>query len=237
MAVLLVISTPPVWAESAKALIKEAEAAWQRRDKPLQTEAAIVLWERALRLAPERTELYIPLTRASGRAYRQSKDPGERKYWSEEARSYGALAAEKNPSRPEALALYGEALGQWAQSHKGPKSLAAVRQAVKNLEKAVSLSPRYAFAHMLLAQFYEKSPGWISVGNRKKALEHAERAVEYGPDSAIHHNTLAEIYKARGRKVEALKELENTLALKPPKDAVPETRADQDNARDMLKGL
>ncbi len=218
-------------------LIQQAEDAWAHRDQPWQTESAITLWEQALQKEPGQKGLYLRLTKAAGRAYRHSHTPKEREYWSQEARDEGAQAVEKNPDNSDAYALYGEALGQWAQAHKGIHSLGAVKSAVKNLDKAVSLNPKNAFAHMLLAQFYEQSPGWISVGDKKKALEHAKRAVEYGPGYAINHLTLAKIYLAHGQKDDARKKLEATLALKPPSDAIPETRSDQETAQEMLKKL
>jgi tetratricopeptide (TPR) repeat protein len=223
--------------QPAENALEQAKDAWRHRDQPYQTESAIVLWERAVNEHPEKKELYISLTSAAGRAYRHAATDKEKEYWADEGREYGEKALQKNPNSPAAYAHYAEALGQWAQAHKGIGSLKIVKQAVGHLEHAIELEPHYAFAHMLLAQFYEKSPGMFSVGDKKKALEHAQLAVQYGPDYAINHLTLAKIYIARKRPTEAKAELETVLKLNPPADAIPETKADQETARELLKSL
>ena len=109
--------------------------------------------------------------------------------------------------------------------------------AVEALKLAVTLKPENAYAHMLLASFYREAPGVISVGDKAKAYEHAKLAVLYGPQYAINHLVLARVELDRGEKDEAIKELQLTIALPPPADAVPETRADQDAAQKQLQEL
>jgi tetratricopeptide (TPR) repeat protein len=235
--VILLIGAGIAPAASSPDLLRQAEQAWQHREDPYKTQTAIKAWEQVLEQSPNNSELYIRLTRACGRAYRNSVPSKEREYWANEARRYGELAVQKNPDRSEAYAEYGEALGQWAQAHKGVHSLGAVKMAMKNLNKAVALDPKNGFAHMLLAQFYEQSPSVISVGDKKKALEEAKLAVETRPDYAITRLTLAKIYLARGNKDDARKELETIVKMTPPKEFIPETKADQATARELLKNL
>jgi tetratricopeptide (TPR) repeat protein len=225
-------------ASGTQALIDQANQAWQERDKPGQTEDAIRLWEEALKQDPQQADLYIFLTRACGRAYRHSVTAAERQQWADLGRHYGSLSIAKNPRDAEAYSQYGAALGQWAQARKGIHSLGAVRKAMSALQQAVTIDPHNAFAHMLLSSFYRHAPGWpISVGDKKKALEEALLAVTYGNGVAINHLVLARSYLSFGRKQEARQELQKILTLTPPSDAVPETRADQDTAREMLKDL
>jgi tetratricopeptide (TPR) repeat protein len=227
-----------VQADDAGKFIHEAERAWRHRDRPGQTEAAIAAWEKAVKEDPTHPGVYIALTKACGRAYRHSETALDRQHWADEGRIYGALAIANNSSSPDAFAEYGAALGQWAEAHKGVHSLHAVRDAINNLNKAIELNPRHAYAHMLLAEFYRQSPGWpISIGNMKKALEQARLAVQYGPDYAINHLILAKVYLSIDKKADAKQELEKLLSLPPPEDAVPETRSDQATARELLKGL
>jgi tetratricopeptide (TPR) repeat protein len=221
----------------AAPVIQEADQAWQHRDQAGETEAAIRLWKKALITSPKDPSLLIRLTRACGRAYRHTDDKEARRRWAEQARDFGARAVAAAPEEAEAYAEYAAALGQWAQSHKGVGALKIVKEAVANLNKAVSLQPDYAYAHMLLAEFYEESPGWLSVGDKNKALLHARLAVEHGGNYAINRVTYAKILLHRGQKAEARQQLEKAIALRPPEDAVPETRADQQTAKEMLKKL
>ena len=48
--------------------LQDAEKAWQQRDQPGQTEAAIQAWQIALQENPVKVDIYIALTRACGRA-------------------------------------------------------------------------------------------------------------------------------------------------------------------------
>jgi tetratricopeptide (TPR) repeat protein len=218
--------------------VYQAEREWRHRALPGHTEAAIEHWINAIKLDPGHSGVYIALTRACGRAYRHSETTRDKQHWADEGRIYGALAIANNSNSPQAYAEYGAALGQWAEAHKGVHSLRAVRDAMSNLNQAVILNPKYAFAHMVLAEFYRQSPGWpVSVGNMKKALEHAQLAVQYGGDYAINHLILAKVYLSMDKKPEAKQELEKALALKPPDDAIPETHTDQAEARELLKSL
>jgi tetratricopeptide (TPR) repeat protein len=219
-------------------LMQQAEAAWQERDQEGRTLAAIALWEKALEKEPDsHKEVWIKLTKAMGRAVRHAADSKERMYWADRARQVGEQAVKENPREADAYAAYGEALGQWAQAHKGVRSLKAVRKAVRTLEKAVELDPHNSYAHMLLAEFYRQSPRFFSIGDKKKALQHACLAVGCGPGYAINHLVLARAYLDVGKKDQGVAELQKILNLAPPQDAIPETRADQETAREMLQAL
>lgn len=218
-------------------LVRQAEEAWARRDQPGQTQRAIELWKRALQEDPAQHPLLIRLALAGGRAYRHAQTKADRLRWANEARRYAEEALKKNPNDAWAYAAAGEALGQWAEARQGVRSLKAVKQAVAALQKAIAIDPRHYYAHMLLSQFYTQSPRLFSVGNKEKGLEEAERAVRYGPQYAITHLSLARSLRALGHRQEAIEEYQKTLALAPPPDAVPETRANQEDAREELRSM
>ncbi len=222
----------------ATEILQQAETAWAHREQSGETQRAITLWEQDLQEHPDHTPVLIHLTKACGRATRHAATQKDQRYWAGKARDYGVLAIQQNPTNANAYAYYGEALAQWARANKGVHSLSAVRQAVAMLNRAIVLNPRQAYAHMILAEIYRHSPRWpLSVGDKKKGMEHARLAVETGPDYAINHLVLAKALLAEGQKTAARQELEMILQLKPPTDAVPETRSDQETARELLKGL
>ncbi len=210
---------------------------WSQRDQPGKTEAAIRNWTQALQENPNQPDIYILLARAYGRAVRHAKTSDERQKLADQARSAAEKAVQMSSASAAAYAAYGEALGQWANAHKGLSSLSVVRQAVEALEKAISIDPKYAYAHMLLAEFFRQSPRLFSIGDKKKALAQARMAVEYGPGYAINHLVLARACLDVGQKEEGISELQKIMTLSPPADAIPETRADQETALAMLKDL
>jgi tetratricopeptide (TPR) repeat protein len=231
---LLILFTLSVHASS---LDEQAKAAWQDRDRLGQTEKAIRLWTEAVRTEPNRVDLWMNLAKAQGRAVRHATNSQERKLWADRARVSADHAVRIDRRSAEAYTVYGEAMGQWANAHKGVHSLSAVRQAIEALEKAIAIDPKHAYAHMLLAEFYRQSPRLFSVGNKKKALEHAQLAVQYGPGYAINHLVLARAYLDLGKKEEGIMELQKVVTLAPPPDAIPETRADQETATVILRSM
>jgi tetratricopeptide (TPR) repeat protein len=218
-------------------LAQQAQLAWQDRDKPGQTEAAIQLWRQAAKAEPNNVDLWINLSKAQGRAVRHAKTTEERQKWADEARASAEQAVKISPNRSDALTAYGESLGQWANAHKGIHSLSTVHHAVDALRKAISLNPKNAYAHMLLAEFYRQAPRHISIGDKTKALEQARLAVEYGPEYTIDHLVLARALLDLDKKDEAIAVLQKTLALTAPASVIPETRADQETAANMLTSL
>ncbi len=217
-------------------LPQQAEAAWAERDQSGQTEQAIALWQKALQSHPSDVALYIKVSKACGRAVRHASSSKDRKRWEELAKTYAARAVELDPKNPEALTAYGEALGQWARDHK-LHGLGAVKQAVDALERSLEIRPQQPFAHMLLAEMYSHAPSMISVGDKKKGFHHAKMGAELPEAYSINHLVLARLYLERGERDAARQHLQTILSLTPPPDAIPETRADQDTAREMLKNL
>lgn len=218
----------------AASLIEAADAAWAEREQEGRTLAAIALYQQALLADPERKDVWIALTRSMGRAVRRSSTLKERREWAKRARDAGKQATLENPKSSMAHAYYAEALGQYAQAHKGLGSLKLVKEAVRQLNKALQLDPSNAYAHMLLASIYREAPGVLSVGDKAKALDHAQTAVKLAPQWAITRLTLAKVLRDYGRVDDAAAELRTILTLTPPPDVIPETRADQGTARQML---
>lgn len=214
---------------------EEAQAAWQHREDQAGTVKAIHLWEEALKTNPDNA-IYIDLARACGRAYRHSEG-SERVIWADKAKKYGEYAVRLNPDNSEAYAQYAAALGQWAQAHKGLHSLRIVKQAVKILQKSISINPRHAYSHMLLAEFYRDSPRNISVGDKRLALIEATKAVECAPTWPEYHLCLAKCFLALGKRNEGRVELEKTLQLPAPPDYGPETQSQKESAKELLKTL
>ena len=171
---------PLVAAESLPA--QQAATAWEHRDQPGKTEEAIHLWQEALKTAPERdTTCLDRFSQSRGsrgasqqRAWRASKVGGRSKIIG------GKSDREKSAKRRSLCGLRRSAgtMGEHAQRRAQPRRREAGRG--RRCKKSIALNPKYAYAHMLLAEFYRQSPRVISVGDKQKALEQARLAVEDG---------------------------------------------------------
>jgi len=221
----------------AASLEQQAEDAWAKRADFQQTLKAIERWQDALKEKDASAEIWIRLTEAMGRAVRRSGTKASAKKWAEQARDTGKTAVEKNPSSAPAHAFYAEALGQWANTHKGLSSLKAVKQAVKQLDKAVDIDPKYGYAHMLLAEFYRKAPSSVSVGDKDKALHHAEIAATVEPDRAINRLAYARSLVEHGKTDAAMEQLLFIDKMTPRNDLLPETEANKEDAKKMRRCL
>jgi len=222
---------------SATSLNDQATQAWDKRADSAETEKAIHLWQQSLKENPDQPDLWIRLTEAMGRAVRNTPKKTAAKQWAQRARAAGKTAVEQNPKSAPAHAFFAEALGQWANTHKGFASLKSVKQAVRSLNRAIAIDPKYGYAHMLLAEFYRKAPSSVSVGDKDKALHHARLAVESEPDRAINHLAYARALVEHKESRAAIEQLQFIVKMNPRADLVPETRANQNDAKKMLACL
>jgi Flp pilus assembly protein TadD len=69
--------------------------------------------------------------------------------------------------------------------------------AVAKLEEAVSLDPKFAIGHGMLAKLY------ADLAEAEKAIAHAKKVVELEPDDAFSYTALSVIYQRCGRIPEA----------------------------------
>src|SRR5258708_35286302 len=87
---LLIAHCPLAQADAS--LAEQAQLAWQSRDQPGQTEAAIRLFRQAAEREPNNAEWWIDLSKALGRAGRHASSAQEKRTWADEARSAAGRA-------------------------------------------------------------------------------------------------------------------------------------------------
>jgi adenylate cyclase len=118
---------------------------------------------------------------------------------------------QKPPESLSAWEAYQRALSQWSQfSDPSPSG--------EFLQRVVTLDPRFAPAHAMLALRYltETTIGIRPpVEGRRLAEAKARTALELDPDSAIAHATLAWIFSFQGDRAQALEEAETAITLNP----------------------
>ncbi|MBY0375549.1 MAG: tetratricopeptide repeat protein, partial [Bryobacteraceae bacterium] len=93
---------------------------------------------------------------------------------------------------------------------------ANLEQAIRELERAVMLDPKFALAHAALAEAcWRKSRAAGDAKLAGEAIAHGQRAVELDPELPTARTTLAAIYTMSGRESEAIRELERAQQLAP----------------------
>ncbi|MBA3641521.1 MAG: tetratricopeptide repeat protein, partial [Acidobacteria bacterium] len=94
-------------------------------------------------------------------------------------------------------------------------------RAIEDFERAISLDPRYAAAHVGLgnAHFWQyetsRAKNQPDVALLAKAIDHVRRAIELEPDLAEAHATLSFLLVSAGRATEALVAARRAVALEP----------------------
>jgi DNA-binding winged helix-turn-helix (wHTH) protein/tetratricopeptide (TPR) repeat protein len=96
-----------------------------------------------------------------------------------------------------------------------------VASAIEDFERAVALDPRYALAHVGLAnaRFWQyemsRARNQPDAALLARAIDHVRRAIELDRDLAEAHATLAFLLMSAGRAAEALAEARKAVALEP----------------------
>lgn len=117
------------------------------------------------------------------------------------------------PDRAEPYVWKGIALSAQAK-HKGISALSSVRQARRDLERAIAIDPAAAdgAAYNALAMLYAKVPSWpIAFGNDKKAEEYFHKALAVSSNLDTNYR-FGEFLAEHGRTEEGLRYLQKALA-------------------------
>lgn len=126
-----------------------------------------------------------------------------------------ARLIQRHPKRAEPLIWDAIVRASYAGARGGLGALSAVKQARKELERALALEPRAlaGSAYTTLGSLYAKVPGWpIGFGSHKKAEEYLQQALAVNPDGMDPNFFYGELLLEQGRTAEARAALEKALA-------------------------
>jgi len=153
-----------------------------------EVDKAIAEYEKVLKINPRFPEA---LSNLGGQYFRK----GDVK----QAVAHFRRAIEVYPNFIQALSNLGAALNKLGQS----------KQALPHLKKALSLDPEFAVAYFNLGNAH------FGVGNLDEAEQAFNTAIEKGVDFLSLHWKLHEIYLKKGRRSQAIAELETILQMDP----------------------
>lgn len=127
----------------------------------------------------------------------------------ERAITYAQRSLELEAYNPDAHFWIAVLYGQIGQTKGILNSLLLVEKIKDELEKCLSLDPRFDYAYHVLATLYLRAPGWpISIGDQDKALEYQLQAVKLNPNYLPYQWALYQIYDQLGDKHAAQKTLQ-----------------------------
>ncbi|BDG01567.1 tetratricopeptide repeat protein [Anaeromyxobacter oryzae] len=222
----------------AGALLKEADAAYERRDQPGAIEEIRTKLEAAEQRAPGDYEVLWRLARLY---FWLSDDPAlpndaksklGKKGW-----EYGDKAIAANPNRVEGYHFAAAGMGNYSL---GIGIFSALRQGIEGkfkdrLSKAERIDPNFQNGSIQTAwgRFWFKLP-WPKYDARKSE-QALLAALKKNPDNVRARVYLADLYEKEGEKKAARAQLERAASGEPGRYDAPEERRWQKVARDELK--
>src|SRR5882672_9852699 len=210
-------------------LYLRGRTALRGQQDPKNVQAAITLFDDAIKKDPSFALAYAGMADASLFMYREKKD----RFWSEKAVASAQQAERLNDKLPEvhfSLGTAYAAIGQTSQAISelkraldiSPNSDEAYRrlgrayaatgqkdEAIKSLQKAVEINPYYWTNQSALGAVY------IDFGNYDGALKQFQIVTQLEPQNAAGYDNLGSVYSRMGRYEESVTAYQKALQIQP----------------------
>ncbi len=146
----------------------------------------------------------------------------------------GQIASRIEPNKPDGYFWYGANLGEQAKRSlvKGLTSVANIQTA---MNKVIEIDPPYQGASAFDALAQIELATRLTGGKSAKAVEYLEKAVEIEKENSYLRLHLAQAYLAENRAVEARKQLDYLLKMKPNPEYLPEYEECVKEAKKILE--
>lgn len=210
-------------------LYLRGRTALRNQQDPKNVQAAITLFDDAIKKDPGFALAYTGMADASLFMYREKKD----RFWSEKALASAQQAERLNDNLPEvhfSLGTVYAAVGQTSQAISelkraldiAPNSDEAYRrlgrayaatgqkdEAIKALQKAVEINPYFWMNQSALGAAY------IDFGNYEGALKQFQLVTQLEPQNAAGYDNLGSVYSRMGRYEESVTAYQKALQIQP----------------------
>ncbi|HET9802404.1 MAG TPA: tetratricopeptide repeat protein, partial [Candidatus Acidoferrum sp.] len=210
-------------------LYLRGRTALRNQQDPKNVQAAITLFDDAIKKDPSFALAYTGMADASLFMYREKKD----RFWSEKALASAQQAERLNDKLPEVHFSLGTVYSQVGQTSQAiselkraleiaPNSDEAYRrlgraylatgqkdEAIKALQKAVEINPYYWMNQSALGAAY------IDFGNYEGALKQFQTVTQLEPQNAAGYDNLGSVYSRMGRYEESVTAYQKALAIQP----------------------
>jgi tetratricopeptide (TPR) repeat protein len=123
-------------------------------------------------------------------------------------------------------------MGRWGEAKGIMKAMFLIKPIRAEMNATLKISPSYGGAHRVLGEMLWQIPGFAG-GDKKGALAEYEKAVSLAPGHSSNYLVLADAYEHFDRKDDAIKALNDLLAIQSPDDPA-EFKQDSVDARERL---
>lgn len=130
---------------------------------------------------------------------------------------------------------YGVAMGRWGEAKGIFKALFLIKPIRHEMAETLRLDPGYGGAYRVLGEMLWQIPGFAG-GDKKKAIEDYETSIRLSPKHSTNYVALAKAYLHFGRKDDAIRTLNEVIAMKDPDDPA-EYAGDLADAKALLAKL
>ncbi len=199
---------------AAEDIFKEADQLYAQRSNVENLKKAIEMVENYIKSNPDSYDAAWRLSMyyfALG--YKVEKNKKLKVY--DKAVKYGKLAVKLNDNGVEGHFWLGASYGKYGETKGVMKSLFLVKPIKKEMNKVLKLDDTYECGgvYRVLGRLYFKVPGLFG-GSKTKSLKYLLKEKEICPSNPLGRYYLADTLRKKGKKKEAIKELEWILNLK-----------------------
>ncbi len=239
---MLVPTARPAIAQTAKpappSRIAQAEALYAKRSDLSHLREAIRLLQQARAADAKDFEAVWRLAKFSYYLAAHTSDERERDRTFKSGIDAGVAAVALQATRPEGHFWHGANIGGRAKARGGISAFNSVDDVRKEMRAVIKIDPSYqgGSAYMILGQIDLQVPGLFG-GNKKRAVEELEKGLTFGEGNALLRVQLATAYQAAHRDVDARRQIDAVLTMKPDPDYLPEYKEASAEAKRLLDEL
>lgn len=197
--------------------LKLGDRFFRSRDIPGNESKAMKYFESALRMKPDRPEVYWRMARTTFLIERAEPDPVKKEVLIDQGIRYGEKAVELAPKSKEAHLYLGAMYGRYVFHYglfQGWDHIFLTKEA---FDASLKIDPDYAFALIASSLWYAKTPWWLG-GDKAEALRLAFKAIDRQPSYTTHYLYLSEQLIDLDRKKEAAEILRQMFLISKPFD-------------------
>ncbi len=187
-----------------------------------EIDKAIVIYQRAIQLAPRWDPYYASLGWAYGLKAITASDAEQRPDLFEKSLETLRRAQQMNPFHPDTLTRLGHVHWNWSRLISDPEQRAEkLETALAYYQQAVTLSPLnhwHQLKETITKTLLHLGATYADLGELSQAAEAYQKAIEKAPDGYEGHKGLASVYLQLGRLDEALEEARMARDLAPEEE-------------------